>query len=374
MKVLLIGNYENDRQESMQRFALLMQRGLAQAGHEVRVRRPPPMAGQLRPFEHGVGKWLGYVDKFAIFPAMLAKDARWADIAHICDHSNAMYTSHLNTRPVVVTCHDMLAVRGALGEDTDCRPTPAGKILQRWIVAGLRRADKLACVSTATSQDVERIVRASGRSLEVIPNGLNYPYSVLPEETARLRLSGTPSIRYRRFLLHVGSNLRRKNREGVVRVFAKVARIVDLDLVLAGSELSPELRDLAQHLGVAEKIIAAASPSEQVLEALYNSAFALFFPSRFEGFGWPLIEAQACGCPIICSRCPPFGEILADTALMRDVDDEEGFAADICGLTRDPQTWNSLRNRGLRNAERFQPETMILAYISLYEDLVRQHH
>jgi glycosyltransferase involved in cell wall biosynthesis len=371
MKVLLVGNYAKDRQESMDRFALLMQRGLSGEGHEVRIRRPPVLVGKLNSSRQGLGKWLGYVDKFALFPAVLAGDERWADIVHICDHSYAMYSFHVSTRPVVVTCHDMLAVRGALGEDTDCPASRTGRILQRWIVAGLRRANKIACVSTATSEDVVRIVHTNSLAAQVILNGLNYPYSVLSEETARLRLSPLPRIRPRQFLLHVGSNHRRKNREGVLRVFADVSRSVDdFDLVLAGQEVSPELKDLAKRLGIADRVIEVVKPTNETLEALYNSALALFYPSRFEGFGWPLVEAQACGCPVVCSRCPPFKEVVADAALMREVDDEEGFAADVLRIMREPQEWKTLRCKGLQNVQRFRPETMISAYISLYENLV----
>jgi glycosyltransferase involved in cell wall biosynthesis len=370
MKVLLVGNYEKDRQESMDRFALLMQRGLLGQGHEVRIRRPPVLVGKLNSSRQGLGKWLGYVDKYAVFPALLAEDGRWADIVHICDHSNAMYSLHIRARPVVVTCHDMLAVRGALGEDTDCPASRTGRILQRWIVAGLRRASKVACVSTATSEDVERIVRSNSLSPHVILNGLNHPYSVVSEETARLRLSQLAGIRPKQFLLHVGSNHRRKNREGVLRVFAEVTRSVDVDLVLVGPEVSPELKDLATRLGIADRVIEVVKPNNEVLEALYNLAITLFYPSRFEGFGWPLVEAQACGCPVVCSRCSPFKEVVADAALMREVDDEEGFSADILRIMRNPQEWKNLRCKGLQNVQRFRPETMISAYISLYENLV----
>lgn len=370
MKILLVSNYENDRQESMQRFASLMQRGLLEAGHEVRVRRPAVLAGRLKSSGQGLGKWLGYIDKFAIFPPALAKAADWADIVHICDHSNAMYSLRINTRPVIVTCHDMLAVRGAFGEQTDCPGSRTGKLLQRWIVSGLRRADKLACVSTATLEDVKRIVRAQSLSLQVILNGLNYRYAVLSKEIAQRRLSHMPRVRAGHFLLHVGSNLRRKNREGVIRVFADISRSLEMDLVLAGPQLTPELLDLAKKLGCADKIVPVVKPANEILEALYNSAFALFYPSRFEGFGWPLIEAQACGCPVICSRCSPFREVVADSALTRDVDDEDGFATDIVRIAQDSHERSVLRQRGLQNAQRYRPDKMISAYISLYEDLI----
>ena len=371
MKVLLVGNYADDGQESMQRFALLLQRGLSEAGHQVRVSRPRPLAGRLYRSRKSFRKWLGYVDKFAVFPSVLATATRWADVVHICDHSNAMYVPRRKVLPIVVTCHDMLAVRGALGEDTNCPASRSGKLLQSWILSGLRRADKLACVSTATSQDVERIVGSDGCSLQVIPNGLNYPYAVLPEATARRRLSEIATVGYRRFVLHVGSNQQRKNREGVIRAFARAARIASIDLVLAGPELPPHLKELVKSLDVADKVIVVVKPTNEDLEVLYNSALVLFYPSRFEGFGWPLIEAQACGCPIICSRCAPFNEVVANTARMRDVDDEDGFATDMVHLARDSQEWKELRAKGLQNAQRFLPETMISAYIALYQDLIR---
>ena len=90
MKVLLVGNYVNDEQESMQRFANLLQTGLRQAGHEVRLLRPTPFIGRIKPAAKGFGKWLGYVDKFVIFPRELKVAAKWADIVHVCDHSNAL--------------------------------------------------------------------------------------------------------------------------------------------------------------------------------------------------------------------------------------------------------------------------------------------
>ncbi len=71
MKILLVGNYLPDRQESMQRFANMLQIGLVELGHEVRLIRPEPFFGRLRPSGNGLGKWLGYVDKFLLFPRQL---------------------------------------------------------------------------------------------------------------------------------------------------------------------------------------------------------------------------------------------------------------------------------------------------------------
>jgi hypothetical protein len=98
MKILLVGNYLIDRQESMQRFTNLLAEGLIKVGHEVRVIRPEPFWVKLTPaFASGLAKWFGYLDKFVAFPIALNQSIAWADLVHICDHSNAFYTKHLQS-------------------------------------------------------------------------------------------------------------------------------------------------------------------------------------------------------------------------------------------------------------------------------------
>src|SRR5580698_8919978 len=105
MRILLIANYLPDAQQSMQRFASLLKTGFEKAGHEVRTLRPSVRAGRLAWNESGI-KWFGYIDKLIFFPRVLRKALDWAQIVHICDHSNSPYVKYLEGRPYVVTCHD----------------------------------------------------------------------------------------------------------------------------------------------------------------------------------------------------------------------------------------------------------------------------
>lgn len=366
--VLLIGNYPADRQQSMQRFAMMMLHGLTAAGVPAELIQPEPHLGKFRLAGDFVAKWLAYVDKFVLFPRRLKRALKSGSVVHICDHSNAMYANRVGTAPVVVTCHDLLAVRGALGEQTDCPASTTGRILQRWILSGLRNATAIACDSRATFEDAQRLVAPAGDRplIEQITLALSHPYRRLPREEAEARISGFPQLRDRaRFALHVGSNLRRKNRDGVLRIFARCFENWDGLLVFAGDALNPDLRSLADELGVATRVVEVVGPSNDVLEALYNCATALLYPSRFEGFGWPIIEAHACGCPVITSDSGPLPEVSGDAALLRPIDDEAGFASDLLRLTSDTEYvhWSE---RALRNAERFEPARMIARYIELY--------
>ncbi|HEV3409321.1 MAG TPA: glycosyltransferase, partial [Chthoniobacterales bacterium] len=146
----------------MQRFSTMMLEGLQLADVPVELIWPEPVLGNFVGAGF-VAKWLGYVDKFLLFPRRLKRKLRaQPSLVHICDHSNAMYSRHVGNAPVLVTCHDMLAVRGGLGEETDTPASATGKILQRWILAGLRSADVIACDSEATRVDAERLVRRDG--------------------------------------------------------------------------------------------------------------------------------------------------------------------------------------------------------------------
>ena len=334
--------------------------------------RPEPIAGNFKSAGRFISKWLGYIDKFVWFPFRLKKAlAKKPALVHICDHSNAVYAQRCGRVPVLVTCHDLLAVRGALGENTDCSASATGRILQRWILSGLRHADVVACVSRATANDAERlVVRGNDRPrIDIVPMGLNYPYRKLSPEVMRARLAKIDRFDVDLpFVLHVGSNQRRKNRDGVLRIFARCKEKWHGRLVFAGDRLNAELMSLAEKLGVSDRVTQLENPDSEVLEVLYNCAVALLYPSRFEGFGWPIIEAQACGCPVICSNSGPLPEAAGEAGLFHDVDDEEGFAADLMRLA-DPAERARWSEKSLRNAERFSTEKMIAHYIDIYRSL-----
>ncbi len=257
--ILLIGNYPADQQQSMQRFATMMLRGLAAAGVPAELIQPQPFLGRIAVAGPFVAKWLGYLDKFLFFPRQLKRKLGTGfDLVHICDHSNAMYCAHVGERPAIVTCHDLLAVRGALGEETECPASATGKYLQRWIVSSLSQASAVACASSATLRDAERIVRQyNGRpQLLLIHHGINYPYRKQSVDRANALLSQIEGLDLDRpFVLHVGSNLRMKNREGVLRIFALTKERWDGQMVFAGEKLTPELRSLAGQLGLKERVV-----------------------------------------------------------------------------------------------------------------------
>ena len=206
MNILLIGNYSPDAQESMQRYTELLRAGLREAGHSVVVAAPQQILNTRGRSPIGIWKWLGYIDKYVLSAPELARAAHRAQIVHVCDHSNAVYVPQRTRQPWVVTCHDLLAVRGALGEETDCPTGYGGRQLQKWILRGLRRATALACVSGATLRDAERLVAGYSGQMVIAPNALNYPYRPLDPTVVRQRLAPVVRCLDENYVLHVGSN------------------------------------------------------------------------------------------------------------------------------------------------------------------------
>jgi glycosyltransferase involved in cell wall biosynthesis len=371
MKVLLVGNYPFDGSTSMHIWSQALLRELRQRDVDVKVISPQPRFGKIKPSVHGVGKWLGYIDRFVIFPRALRSAAAQADIVHLCDHGAAMYAPMITGKPVVVTCHDMTAVRTARGELPELRSSVFGKILQRWICHGLKHATRVACVSRATFDDARRILKED-ENLCVILNGLNYPFRPLVPDEVERGLAGLTFIRAP-FVLHLGSNAAYKNREGVLRAFAKASSETNLQLVIAGEALDRNLAELTRELQIEDRIVQVVKPDVALIEALYNRALCLLFPSLYEGFGWPPIEAQQCGCPVVASDIPSLAEVLGQSAILKPVEDEAGMAEAICRLASDQEFGEQLRQSGFVNVRaRFQTARMIGEYVSLYSELVNQ--
>jgi glycosyltransferase involved in cell wall biosynthesis len=370
VKILLIGNYAPDGQESMLRYAALLQSGLAYAGHEVALAAPRKVLNVAGRPAKGAWKWIGYLDKYLVSPAFLARDMRAVDVVHICDHSNSIYVPTRPAVPYVVTCHDLLAVRGALGDDTDCPASAVGRQLQKHILRGLARAHALACVSLATLHDAQRLLNGYSGQFVLAPNALNYPYGNMDGAAARRRVSEIPGLNGEcPYVLHVGSNLRRKNRVALIKAVASVASCWRGKIVFAGQPLDLELRNLASQLRIADRIVDVVKPSNELLDALYHCALALLFPSRFEGFGWPVIEAQACGCPVICSDREPLPEVSGGAAILCGADDYREQARAIVQLADNPAARAELVAAGRANARRYSPSTMIERILALYRDL-----
>ncbi|MBP0016112.1 MAG: glycosyltransferase family 4 protein [Cyanobacteria bacterium SBLK] len=372
MRILLLSTYLPDRIQSIEKFTQVLENGLKKFGHEVRTIRPKPIMAKIKPTSTGIGKWLGYIDKFIFFPKILQKSLSWADIVHICDHSSAPYIQYLHNFPHVVTCNDMLAIRSALGEIKENPTRWTGKQLQRMILNGLNKSQRVVCISEQTKSDLMRISCLNPDRVSRIYMGLNYPYAPMRESIREKKLKELNLDLDTQFLLHVGSNVWYKNRFGVISIFKNLIRYDNakkLFLVMVGRSLTTEIKEFMITHNLNYKVRELIDIENESLRALYSSATALLFPSLQEGFGWPLIEAQACGCPVFTSERPPMTEICGTTGIYLDPENHKK-AAEI--ISKSLSILDRLKSKSLENANKFTEEAMITAYIQIYQEVLSQ--
>lgn len=363
LRILLISNYKGDKQESMDRYAKLVQQEITELSHEVRLIYPPIFFGIFFTNQK-VNKWIGYLDKYLIAPIyflFISTIRGNYDIIHICDHSNAIYRSLFNPQKLVITCHDVLAIRGALGfTDAHCRASKTGIILQKFILANLIKIDKIACVSKTTLKqliELSPIHNHEKRNWKYVPNTFNQNFE--PIEMSLLTASLNKfNLKCGAYLLHVGSDLERKNRQ----------------LLLNLLSIKPEIRlvatqafksDLSAYNSNSSNINVLNNLSSCDLAAIYQGAMALVFPSLAEGFGWPIIEAQKSGIPVICSDISIHREIAGDAALFVNPNWAEEWAEALDSLSNFEKR-EFLISKGIENSKKYESTIFVKELLSLY--------
>ena len=374
MKILLVGNYGPDNQASMRAFLRALERGLPNLGCELRVVTPPQRIQGLLPASRW-RKWLGYIDKFILFIPSLALHARWADVVHICDHSNSMYVRWVRRRPTIITCHDVIAVQAARGMVEGWNVGWSGRLFQRLIASGLAKADLIACVSHTTARDLAGLQLVDEHRISTVLNGLNDSFSLVHPQEAQQLIGRFGVGAQDTYLIHVGLDLPRKNRRAVVETFIALqrraaetgTRALVQHLVLVGPTLDADLIALASQHGLADRIRTLQDVSHEELRALYARATALLFPSLQEGFGWPVIEAQACGCPVFTSDLAPMNEIGGPGACYLDPRDPEAMAE---AIERAAGQFEQMRALGLENTLNYSAARMMTNYLALYRQVL----
>ncbi len=318
-------------------------------------------------------KWLSYLDKYALGVASLALlrlRSKANTIWHIIDHGNAPYAAILPRERTVITCHDCIAIDEALTGRTGEKVGRFGLLLQNAIRHHLSRVAIVAAVSKATLDDLNRLVTATATRRVVVLNGLLFPFSPLSRPHAEAALAGTRIRTDAPFLFTIGSNLKRKNRSGAIASFEwlKQHRLDQtLRLIIAGEPWSDELRARIMQSPYANDIVEAGSISNNELQAAYSLAAAVIFPSLAEGFGLPVIEAQACGATVVINDIAPLREVGSDGVFWADAQDPAKFGACIAAALDDN---SGLEAKALANAKRFDTAEWAAQYSRLYASLV----
>src|SRR5271170_3437100 len=286
----------------------------------------------------------------------------------------------LMPKPYLVTIHDMSTLLFA--SQTGFR----NRLRHFYLRRGLLRADRVMAVSMATCRDVETLLGIPASRIRVIYNA---PDPIFDAPSAPLNGEGVaypPEIqrvldRYRihyPFLLYVGRTNPQKNIPRLVEAFAVLRGEIqdhpvyrDLRLLIIGDEISryPALRHAVIQSRVEETVRFLGFVPIDTLRSFYQAASAFVFPSLYEGFGLPPLEAMACGTPVVCSSVSSLPEVVGDAAEIINPENVFDIARGLREVLLDPIRRSSLVERGFAQARRFSWERTAQQVLDAYEEI-----
>jgi glycosyltransferase involved in cell wall biosynthesis len=316
------------------------------------------------------------LNRFIDYPRRLRRLRDDFDVLHIIDHSYAHLTRQAGTRPAIVTCHDLDAFRPIIQPSRAMR-AQLFRLMAAHQLRGLRGAAMVACASGATHDELLRHRLVSSDRVVTIPNGVAPVFSARPDpqadREAELVLgpprSDSPEI------LHVGSTIARKRIDVLLRVFAGVREACrTARLVRVSGPFTTGQADLVCELGIGSATTVLPFVEPAVLAAIYRRAALVLITSDHEGFGLPLIEAMACGAPVLASDLAVLREVGGEAPDFVPVGDVPAWISTALRViderTNDPERFGARRFEGIDRAAKFSWSEYARRYVELYRQVV----
>lgn len=381
MKVIFFSHPDFMDSKSMPLFLSFITRNFEQ----FEIWKPQPIFTKYFGRFNKLKKWVGYVDQYVIFPIWVFLKLRKNDnkvFFIFSDQAQGPWVPLVCRRPHIIHCHDLMALRSALGEIPENKTKYSGKIYQKFIRWGFSFGKNFISISNKTRLDLERIGMVSPDISVVIPNALNGPFRRVEEEKRKGAIFDIdPSLWEKGYILHVGGDQWYKNRSGVLDIYSQYVSLVDdpLPLLMIGPVDNCDILERVQAIkAIGGIVFMANNVNFDTLCAVYSHAKILIFPSFDEGFGWPIIEAQACGCPVITTDCEPMTEVGGRAAFYiprKNSNDSIEWAMRGAYLIKEildlpSQDKEDVLNRGYLNVKRFDGDFVLSEYMKIYRKVL----
>jgi len=228
----------------------------------------------------------------------------------------------------------------------------------------VEEADLVICISETTRSDLLAVYGIPEMRTRVIPLGCNERFEVLQDATVSdERPTDGP------YLLYVGERYHYKGFETLMRAYAVWDRHHEAGLVVVGPTWSRQESEELKRLKIGERVVHMGYVDDRTLCVLYNRALALVYPSLYEGFGLPLLEAMACGCPIVASRIPSTIEVAGDYPSYFEPGDEESLLAALDKSLIEGRPSPRL-TEGVARAKRFSWNDTATQTLTVYRALI----
>lgn len=292
-----------------------------------------------------------YINRIVLCP-LRARRIK-ADVHHVLDNSYGHLVHSLNAKRTVVTSHGGTPRTWREWN----REGPAMRFFD-WAFAGMLKASRILIVSEYSKRELVDNYAFDPDRIHVVYHGVDEQFRQISadhrEEVRKKYL--LPSEEH--LLLHVGHCAERKNVDRLLLAFGNLAKQLDrkVRLLQIGGEFTSSQKRIIEDNSLEENVTQIGQFPNQRLVELYNAADVFVFPSLYEGFGLPLIEAMASGCPVACSEYELFHEVCADGALFFDPNDEASIAETTARLISNTELRKRVQNAGFERSRLFRWE------------------
>ena len=307
------------------------------------------------------------VGSLAYFPHKVRSQSRKDSVLHFTSQIQAHVLNFYRLRPSVVTCHDFFPAISSEHPISD-------RVAVRLGLRGLLRADKICSVSHYVKEELQKHLPIDPSKIEVIHSGVDHRRYVPFSDREKVRHAiGLPTKKI--IFLYVGSEQPRKNLPLLMRALGHLKKM-GLDFILVKIGIPQwkggrkQTLEAAKRNGVDDKILLLDSVNEIDMPKYYQSADAFAFPSLYEGFGLPLLEAMACGCPVLALRRTSIPEVVGDAGILVEEDNPVAFAEALAKIVEDDDLKKKLSSKGIARSSQFSWEVAAQKYEDIYEQLL----
>jgi len=274
-------------------------------------------------------------------------------IIHTSSQGYAHIAHFLSSKKLVITCCDLIPI--IFSERKNIYQT----LLLNYTFSGLKKAKKIIAISNSTKNDLIKYLGISEEKIKVIYPGVSENFKPL-------------NLIKKNFILYVGAFYKSKNLTVLFKSFSKISKIYpNLRLVIVNDKnnLPKGLSLLMNNLNILDKIDFTGNISEKALIKIYNQAKLLVQPSYYEGFGLPVLEAMACGCPVLTSNTSSLPEVVGNAGIMVDPNDISGFTKGIKEIITNNKLRKKMVKRGLKQAQKFYWLRTASETLKIYKDI-----
>lgn len=360
MNMTIITNSHGSKQPSMIGYGRLLHDQMSLAGFK---------CGDLQVtgFFDGKSKYLRNIDRFVLSP--IAFFGHSCDICHVIDPSNAFYLPFTRSKRKSITIHDAIPYLAEAGELDGFKPSRLGSKLMVFLESQFKKCDGIITVSENTKNDICRLFDLNEESIKVIRNSIAQNLSIGSIEQLNEFRKNYGLLIDKPLIMHIGKNFY-KNRSGVIDVMDRLYKDgFDSHLVM----VSPPDESLISQIttyGISSRVTFLNNLSEVELSYLYQISDVLLFPSIYEGFGLPVLEAQKLGTPVVCSGEGSLKEVAGEGAIIKKYYDVEGLADSVRACITQDALAQDLINKGYQNIKRFSLDIWRDSYASFFNSLM----